>query len=1357
MTTVTPQESAQQLTREPIAGRYRLSAFLGQGGLASVHRAHDLSTGREVALKQLIAADASARVRALFEREFVTLAQLQHPHVIAVYDYGIEPSGMPYYTMELLDGDDLRDCAPLPWRDLCRLLFDVCSSLALLHSRRLLHRDITPRNIRRTRAGQAKLIDFGAMATMTSGAADIVGTPAFTAPESLHRLALDGRTDLYSFGATMYFALTRQPPFRARTFAEMIELSAGKPIPPSRLASDVPRALDDLVLALLNPEPAMRPHSAAEVMQRLAAIADLKVGEVEAVSRAYLSTPSLVGRDAALQGIRQKLKEARSSRSSGVLLTGSPRMGRSRLLDACALEAKTLGYRVLRATASGTRTRFAVVKTLLQHWVDALPPDGPQRSLAAIELEDAKTSDAPSLLRMLDDESLDANAVQRAMCQGLLELSQRQALFVAIDDVHRIDETSAATIAALLDAPRRHNLLVALTHDRNSPSQVASVLARRCDVTELAPLTREDTYSLLSSLFGDAVHLDSLTREVHQLARGNPGESVDVAQYWVDRGLIRYVAGQWTLPVRIDADAMPRDRSAPLRARIAALSSEARFLLEAQALAFRETFSDAEYRALLPDASSQAFERAIGELLASQAVVSDGAVYTLANRSWTQALSMLEPSVANERHRALAHMYHGRSIIAEIHHWFAGGFHAQGVERLREHHVQSEGLFDQQKLLDENIGKLMWCADLAIDTALKLGRKPREIHDLRRWLVAGNLTYEDGAYSDSARIWFEQLAHDSGLDSYRADTESANSGERLMRALAQAQDRHLAMPEEERVYTVEEAIRLLPEYVVYAIALGARANDHPLLQTLPAVLEPFVVLSPLLGIIHRNAIATFEATVECRFERARAHWIEVLQQLDAVTNLDVQHVDAIRNAVAFALGLLDAQMGVTSASDWAARLDSDPFQRVSAKHLRRIARLEQGDFRGAERLRREAEVLALQTRSPQMFRALIGVEVTACAQATDLAGIFRGIEQMKELVAIFPGWAPYLRCSEAAFDLVRGDSESAIKTFEEVIAATGLDAEGRMRCVPMWVSAKSGLAEALLQADRVKEAQQTARSALEVCERRGIDAHSFDLVRTLALADAKLGVAGAAERLERLEERQRALGVTGLRLGLTYEARARMAIWAGDAAAFDRYARATAQQYRYAERSSLGTRYERLMNEAGRNGLQTTVRPADFAVTSSAYSELIASEEERTVLERKPSEGAPGDRARTALEQICKANGVDAGHLYVLASGVPVLAATQGARAPDASLATRIRDHLTTVAVRTEELADMRTSEVENGDETFRTIDVSGTEYTLVALQCVVNEVGAVAGVVALVGAAKDYRTQTRLLQTIAASLLNHG
>ena len=82
--------------------------------------------------------------------------------------FGIDAAG-PYYTMELLEGSDLRESAPLPWTEVCALLRDVAAALALLHSRRLLHRDISPRNVYRVRGGRTKLIDFGAMSPMVVG------------------------------------------------------------------------------------------------------------------------------------------------------------------------------------------------------------------------------------------------------------------------------------------------------------------------------------------------------------------------------------------------------------------------------------------------------------------------------------------------------------------------------------------------------------------------------------------------------------------------------------------------------------------------------------------------------------------------------------------------------------------------------------------------------------------------------------------------------------------------------------------------------------------------------------------------------------------------------------------------------------------------------------------------------------------------------------------------------------------------------------------------------------------------------------------------------------------------------------
>jgi serine/threonine protein kinase len=205
-----------------IGGRYEIVDQLGRGGSATVYHVREISSGRDLALKQLRHDLNVARVPALtkqLEREFYALAQLRHPRMIEVYDYGVSER-LPYYTMELLDGGDLRTSAPLPWHRACELIYDVASSLALLHSRRFVHRDVTPSNVRCTRDGRAKLIDFGAMAPMGMGA-NAIGTPAYVAPEVRQLGVLDASTDLFSLGATLYFTLTGQPPFAALDLVSM--------------------------------------------------------------------------------------------------------------------------------------------------------------------------------------------------------------------------------------------------------------------------------------------------------------------------------------------------------------------------------------------------------------------------------------------------------------------------------------------------------------------------------------------------------------------------------------------------------------------------------------------------------------------------------------------------------------------------------------------------------------------------------------------------------------------------------------------------------------------------------------------------------------------------------------------------------------------------------------------------------------------------------------------------------------------------------------------------------------------------------------------------------------------------------
>ncbi|HEX4351983.1 MAG TPA: serine/threonine-protein kinase, partial [Polyangiales bacterium] len=346
---------------------------LASGGSGIVYRVVDTRDGGELALKCLRSDKPDPRAIRLFRDEYHTLCQLTHPRIVSVYDYGLCESGA-YYTMELLDGIDVREAAPLPVLDVCRLLRDVASALAMLHARRLLHRDVSYRNVRCTASGCAKLIDFGAM-TPLGIAAEVIGTPPFIPPEALHGSALEPRADLYSLGALAYWMLTARHAFPATNLQVLQQLWAAKPPPAvSLLVESIPVELDRLVMSMLCQDPQGRPASAAEVMDRLGAIAQLAPFEDIGVAAAYLAKPALVGRERERKRIREYVKRDTDNASRGpLLIEGAEGLGKTRLIEELMIEAKLAGCVALAASQSAVSERYAVARDLLEQLLAEVP------------------------------------------------------------------------------------------------------------------------------------------------------------------------------------------------------------------------------------------------------------------------------------------------------------------------------------------------------------------------------------------------------------------------------------------------------------------------------------------------------------------------------------------------------------------------------------------------------------------------------------------------------------------------------------------------------------------------------------------------------------------------------------------------------------------------------------------------------------------------------------------------------------------------------------------------------------------------------------------------------------------------
>ncbi|MGC4762079.1 serine/threonine-protein kinase [Micromonospora sp. DT46] len=253
-----------------LARRYRLVDQIGAGGMSVIWRARDEVLDRIVALKVLapsLAADA--RFRDMVREEARAAAQLVHPHVTSVHDYGetVAPDGSitSFVVMELLAGEELEvrlTEGPLPWAEAVEVAAQVADALAAAHRLGIVHRDITPANVMMTRAG-VKVLDFG-IATRIGAPDDdedggTFGTPAYVAPERLDGAPAQPATDVYSLGVLLYEALTGRVPYPADTWEQLSEALAGEGPPSLADLPGLPTEVARTCLRCLERDPLARP------------------------------------------------------------------------------------------------------------------------------------------------------------------------------------------------------------------------------------------------------------------------------------------------------------------------------------------------------------------------------------------------------------------------------------------------------------------------------------------------------------------------------------------------------------------------------------------------------------------------------------------------------------------------------------------------------------------------------------------------------------------------------------------------------------------------------------------------------------------------------------------------------------------------------------------------------------------------------------------------------------------------------------------------------------------------------------------------------------------------------------------
>lgn len=279
-----------------LKNRYKILKKIGSGGMADVYLAEDLVLGRKVAVKVMhenLASDESFVRR--FKREAQAAANLNHPNIVSVYDWGSE-NGTYFIVMEYITGKTLKEMinqkGALPLSHGLNIARQIASALAFAHRHEVIHRDIKPHNIIITDEGLVKVTDFGIARAKSSSLTDtepVMGSVHYLSPEQAQGLPATELSDIYSFGIVLYEMFTGNLPFEGESAVSIaMKHAQEEPIPPSRLNPKIPPELEAVILKAMAKDPFERYESAEDILNDLRRISEGK--PVEAKSKSFDKT-----------------------------------------------------------------------------------------------------------------------------------------------------------------------------------------------------------------------------------------------------------------------------------------------------------------------------------------------------------------------------------------------------------------------------------------------------------------------------------------------------------------------------------------------------------------------------------------------------------------------------------------------------------------------------------------------------------------------------------------------------------------------------------------------------------------------------------------------------------------------------------------------------------------------------------------------------------------------------------------------------------------------------------------------------------------------------------------------------------
>ncbi len=436
---------------EVVARRFEIVQLLGTGGYGEVYRVHDRRRDREMALKIHRVGALGFRARSILEGEFELLSSLRHPNLVGVEDFGVTEGHYAWLSQPLVRGQPLSRCkTPIDSPRGLGWIAQLLRALDYLHGRGFVHGDVKPLNVLVDEPTDTLvLLDFGVSRALGAMSPEFEGSPDYMAPEVIHGMAADGRSDLYSLGCSIHTLLSGEPPFYRSTARETFMAHLLAPIP--SLSAAVAPAFERWVQRLLAKEPDHRFGSAWGALRALCEATGQRFErDTPATLSSHVAQAPLTGRG----GVLAALQAAVAANDGQIcFVEGGPGSGKSRVLSELRRRHQVDGGRHIEIR--GLRDRQATLLALARAVLDPFQRkalDEDQRRALAYEMPELRRA-RESLPEPVDLDSA-ARARRRILGELLATRSQRQRLVVSIEDLHSVGWDEQERLADVFETAR---------------------------------------------------------------------------------------------------------------------------------------------------------------------------------------------------------------------------------------------------------------------------------------------------------------------------------------------------------------------------------------------------------------------------------------------------------------------------------------------------------------------------------------------------------------------------------------------------------------------------------------------------------------------------------------------------------------------------------------------------------------------------------------------------------------------------------------------------------------------------------------------------------------------------------------